>query len=93
MQKENEELWRGLQEGDTSLKEEFSKTMDIMKQDVLEHMNKVQKEAKEARAVLAVKKEVETEFESQDSKLKSGLQEQNREMVSKFSELVKMHDV
>lgn len=56
MQQENEELWRGLQEGDTTLKEEFQKTLDVMKEDVLEHMTKIEKEAREGRSVLAEKK-------------------------------------
>ena len=66
MQQENGELWRGLQEGDTSLKEEFQKRVDIMKGDMLEHMNKVEKEAREGREQLAEKKEVEKSFTTQE---------------------------
>ena len=93
MQQENGELWRGLQEGDTSLKEEFQKRVDIMKGDMLEHMNKVEKEAREGREQLAEKKEVEKSFTAQEQKWKEELREENREMVGKFRELVKMHDV
>ena len=93
MQQENGELWRGLQEGDTSLKEEFQKRVDIMKGDMLEHMNKVEKEAREGREQLAEKKEVEKSFTAQEQKWKEELREENREMVGKFGELVKMHDV
>ena len=93
MQQENGELWRGLQEGDTSLKEEFQKRVDIMKGDMLEHMNKVEKEAREGREQLAEKKEVEKSFTAQEQKWKEELREENRAMVGKFRELVKMHDV
>ena len=64
-----------------------------MKGDMLEHMNKVEKEAREGREQLAEKKEVEKSFTAQEQKWKEELREENREMVGKFGELVKMHDV
>ena len=44
----------------------FQKRVDLMKGDMLEHINKVEKEAREGREQLAEKKEVEKSFTTQE---------------------------
>ncbi len=78
MRQENEEIWRGMSEGDAGVREEVQRSMEVAKGDMLEHMARVEREAKQARALLAERGDVEEKFAIQQEMWKEALEGEQR---------------